>query len=68
MSKTKEPQSLLREAAAVTEERAEAPGDQIRWVRRKIDPGHTRLFLKLLVPLSLVFVVISVVVIMLVRM
>lgn len=67
MRKTKEQQSLLREAAAVTEERAEDPGDQIRWVRRKIDSGHTRLFLKLLLPLSLVFVVISVVAIMLMR-
>ena len=67
MTKTIEPQSLIRQAAAVTEERAEDPGDQIRWVRKKIDSGQKRLFLKLLIPLSLIFAILSLIVALLMR-
>ena len=67
MNKTSDPQSLIRQAAAVTEERAEDPADQIRFVRKKIDTSQKRLFLKLLVPLSVIFAVMALIIALLRR-
>jgi hypothetical protein len=67
MVRSHEEGSLLRQAAAVKEERAEDPTDQIRFVRQRIDTGHKKLFLKLLFPLVIVFALLSVVVFFLSR-